>query len=418
MRNTSGQRSRENSWRTPATRAALAMGLALGLATACFGDAPAEQLPDSLNTVVRASLRGERSLVQAGKPIWAEFILTNLTENRLTLRIPDLSAEPVEVAEMGLPIEHVFSGRGFTGPRLEDDRGELRDSRTAIRPKKDVPAIKLAPFGSVGVRVDLTRYYPSMLRPGKYRLTWQPYNASISSEPLEITVLAERQAIILTDFGKMTVRFHYDQAPNHVQNFIELVEQRFYDNLTFNRIIPGGLIQGGDSLGNRRGVRPDGKRLKAEFSSIPFEFGTVGMARSSQDPDSASSQFFICLGRQPALDGQQTAFGYLVGNDSFETLRRLAVIPTGVQNGLADYPTKPVYIRAISLESVPTRERIAEPAPLSPPATRPSPTILGEARPDRPADAGASLAGTQPDLPGLRAQGNVGRRPASQPHAQ
>ncbi|HOA73739.1 MAG TPA: peptidylprolyl isomerase [Phycisphaerae bacterium] len=400
------------SARSPIRRAVLALVLLPALcgtaqAEAAFGEG-------DLNVLVRAGLRTDKPIVQAGKPIWVEFTLTNLTENRLTLRVPDLSSDPVDVSEMGLPVEHVFSGQGFGGPVLEDDHGEVRDSKVAIRPKGPVPAIKLAPFGSVGIRLDVTRYYPSMLRPGEYKLTWRPYNGSVVSEPLSITVLAERQAVILTDFGKMTIRFYYDKAPNHVQNFIELVEQRFYDNLTFNRLIPGGLIQGGDPLGNRRGIRADGKRLKAEFNDVPFEFGTVGMARSMQDPDSASCQFFICLGRQPGFDGQQTAFGYLVGNESFETLRRLAAVPTGTYNGLADYPKQPIYIRAISLESVPPRDRQSEPKPITPAASQPHPTILGEAK--APADTSA-MAGGRPaaDLPGLRAQGRVGRRPATAP---
>ncbi|MBI4580687.1 MAG: peptidylprolyl isomerase [Planctomycetes bacterium] len=390
--------------------------------------------------LIRADLRTDKPLIQAGQPVWVEFILINQTDNRLTLRVPDVSVETGEYPEMGLPIEHVFSGRGFTGPILEDEFGERHDSKAGIKPRDTVPAIKLAPHGSVGLRLDLTQYYGSLVRPGKYRLSWQPYSGSIASEPLAITVLAERQAVILTDFGKMTVRFYYDQAPNHVQNFIELVEQRFYDNLTFNRIIPGGLIQGGDPIGNRRGVRTDGKRLKAEFNKIPFEMGTVGMCRSSQDPDSASCQFFICLGRQPSFDEQQTVFGYLVGDASLETLRRIAAVPTGKIQGLDDCPRKPVYIRAISLENVPTRQRSqGQENPSAPPASQPAVTISVEkvstAVSPRPApNAGTSrVAGitvsasesapavltpaTSPavaepgrGLPGLKATGRIGPR--------
>jgi cyclophilin family peptidyl-prolyl cis-trans isomerase len=377
---------------------------------------PAEGGAD-LNTLVRASMRAERATTQAGKPVWVEFVLTNLSDNRLTMRVPELSLEASEFPEMGLPIDHVFSGRGFTGPRLEDEQGERRDSKFAMKPKDKVPTVKLAPHGSVGVRLDLAQYYPTISRPGKYNLIWEPYNGSITSQPLAITVLAERQATILTDFGKMIVRFHYDQAPEHVQNFIELVEQRFYDNLTFNRIIPGGLVQGGDQLGNRRGVRPDGKRLKAEFNSIPFELGTVGMARSSNDPDSASSQFFICLGRQPGFDGKQTAFGFLVGDESLATLRRIAAVPTEIHNGLADYPKKPVYIRAISLESVPTRERRVEPSPITPPASQPSLSFLGQET-AAPAAPAVKPEPPSPALPGLRAQGRVGRRATTAPASQ
>lgn len=362
--------------------------------------------------------------------MWVEFTLTNLTGSRLTLRVPELSAEPADTAEMGLPLEHVFSGWDFSGPVLEDDLGERHDSRVKVRPKQPVPAIRIRPHGSVGVRLDLTEYYESLARPGKYKLIWEPYKGTVRSEPLHITVMAERQAVILTDYGEMTVRFYYDEAPNQVQSFIELVEQRFYDRLTFNRVIPGGLIQGGDPLGNRRGIRPDGKRLKAEFSSIPFDLGTVGMARSSQDPDSASCQFFICLGRQPSFDGQQTAFGYLYGDKSFETLKRIAAVPTHKYHGLDDYPVNPVYIRAISLENVPHRERPKEslkeqeqkPATTQP-AVEIDPATVSQAAGAQEGEWAKAQdqdqGGQRPvhDLPGLKATGHVGpwSRPATEP---
>ncbi len=79
------------------------------------------------------------------------------------------------------------------------------------------------------------------------------------------------------------------------------------------------------------------------------------MARHPRDPDSASCQFYICLSRLPALDGEQTAFGYVVGDLSFDTLRKIGQVPTGP--GPQFRPERPVYIRAISLENVPARER-------------------------------------------------------------
>ena len=217
---------------------------------------------------------------------------------------------------MGLPLAHVFSGVGFSAVSIENVYGDRRDRQVAQRPRGPAPQVSLAPHGSVGTRVELTRYYDSLRRPGKYTLIWRPYHGTVhESAPLSIHILPERQAVILTEFGNITLRFHYDEAPNHVANFIGLVQDKFYDGLKFNRVIPGGLIQGGDPRGDRKGVRPDGKRLKAEFSDIPFELGTVGMARSKDDPDSASCQFYICLSRQPAFDGNQTAFAYVVGDD-------------------------------------------------------------------------------------------------------
>jgi peptidyl-prolyl cis-trans isomerase B (cyclophilin B) len=214
-----------------------------------------------------------------------------------------------------------------------------------------VPSITLASHGTIGVRVDLTRYYDALRRPGEYQLLWRPYGGMLQSAPLKLSVLAERQAVILTALGTITIRFYYDEAPNHVLNFLELAANREYDGLTFHRVIPGGLIQGGDPRGDGFGIRRDGKRLKAEFSQIPFEYGTVGMARSLTDPDSASSQFFICLSRQASFDGNQTAFGYVVQDASFETLKRIAAVPTGDK----DRPLRPLHIRTITLEPVPPR---------------------------------------------------------------
>ncbi|MBP7933001.1 MAG: peptidylprolyl isomerase [Phycisphaerae bacterium] len=302
--------------------------------------------------IIAAWLRTDRPLVQAGREVWIDFILTNLTTAPVSLQIPRTTSEGAGAPLMGLPTAHVFSGVGFSGLSIRDVHGDAFDTSVSVSPRGLVPAIQLAPHGSVGVRLEMSQYYDSLRRPGKYTLVWRPYEGAVESPPLQIQVLPQRQAVFTTSFGKMRMRFYYEEAPNHVQNFIELVEQRFYDGLTFNRIIPGGLIQGGDPRGDRRGVRSDGKRLVAEFSNIPFELGTVGMARSMRDPDSASCQFFICLGRQPSFDGNQTAFGYLVGDESFETLRKMAAIPVGND----DRPREPVYIQAISLENMPLKE--------------------------------------------------------------
>lgn len=361
---------------------------------------------------IRVSLQTDRTIVQAGRPVWVDFTVTNLLSAPQTLRVEDGLDEPDLDEATGLPVGHVFSGRGFTALTIEDKKGEVSGGNISYRPKHEVPAVTLAPHGAVGLSVDLTSYYDNLRRPGEYTLIWHPYQGRVASLPLRITILAERQAVMLTDFGKMTMRFYYDEAPNHVRNFIELVETRFYDMLTFHRVIPGGLIQGGDPRGDGFGVRPDGKRLKAEFSSIPFEYGTVGMARSPADPDSASSQFFICLSRQPSFDERQTAFGYLVYDASFETLRRIAAVPTGPK----DRPTRPVYIRAISLENVPSREREA-PGPAAANTQPAGPAGDGAVQP-KPSSVGAApVAQQQPDPLGLRAvhrRRSAASRPAGQ----
>ena len=126
---------------------------------------------------------------------------------------------------------------------------------------------------------------------------------------------AAPRAIIETKFGEMEIELLSDKAPGHVKNFLDLARKGFYDGTTFHRVIPGFMIQGGDpntrdvSLArSRHGTGGPGYSIKAEFNDTPHKRGVVSMARS-QDPDSAGSQFFICVKDSNFLDRQYTAFG-------------------------------------------------------------------------------------------------------------
>ncbi|HEY1976746.1 MAG TPA: peptidylprolyl isomerase [Candidatus Baltobacteraceae bacterium] len=123
------------------------------------------------------------------------------------------------------------------------------------------------------------------------------------------------QVRIATDKGDIVLRLFPDDAPMHAAAFLKLVENGFYDGLAFHRVEPGFVIQGGDPDGD--GTGGPGYRLKAEFNSRPHVRGTLAMARAS-NPDSAGSQFYICLGDARFLDGQYTVFGEMT--DGFETL--------------------------------------------------------------------------------------------------
>lgn len=132
----------------------------------------------------------------------------------------------------------------------------------------------------------------------------------------EIQKMAETRAVIETKFGNIELKFFPEVAPNHVNNFIELAKKGFYDGTIFHRIIPGFMIQGGDPNSkdpdkSRHGMGGPGHSVKAEFNSTPHKRGILSMARSSQ-PDSAGSQFFICVADAPFLDRQYTAFGEVV----------------------------------------------------------------------------------------------------------
>lgn len=132
----------------------------------------------------------------------------------------------------------------------------------------------------------------------------------------EIKKMAETKAVIETKFGNIELRFFPDVAPNHVNNFIELAKKGFYDGTTFHRVIPGFMIQGGDPNTkspdrSTHGMGGPGYSLKAEFNNKTHKRGTLSMARSA-NPDSAGSQFFICVADSPFLDGKYTVFGEVV----------------------------------------------------------------------------------------------------------
>lgn len=128
------------------------------------------------------------------------------------------------------------------------------------------------------------------------------------------------QARIKTKHGDIVFSFYPNDAPNHVASFIKLARAGFYDGLAFHRVEPGFVIQGGCPRGD--GTGDAGYKLKAEFNAKPHVKGTVAMARA-QSPNSAGSQFYICLGDASFLDRQYTVFGQVTsGQDAVDAVRR------------------------------------------------------------------------------------------------
>ena len=157
----------------------------------------------------------------------------------------------------------------------------------------------------------------------------------------ENTVLVE---IDVKDQGKILVELYPDVAPVTVENFLKLVDQKFYDGLTFHRIINGFMAQGGCPLGN--GTGGSGTNIKGEFSRNGFNNplkhtrGVISMARSS-NPNSASSQFFIMHQDSPHLDGAYAAFGKVIsGMEIIDALCRNT--PVMDNNGTVHPSYKPV----------------------------------------------------------------------------
>jgi peptidylprolyl isomerase/peptidyl-prolyl cis-trans isomerase B (cyclophilin B) len=117
---------------------------------------------------------------------------------------------------------------------------------------------------------------------------------------------------IATDKGDMLFELFPDSAPKHVESLLKLTKDGFYEGLTFHRVVPGFVIQGGCPKGT--GTGGPGYTLPAEFNKRKHLKGTLAMARAS-DPNSAGSQFYICLDAIPHLDNQYTVFGQIVKGD-------------------------------------------------------------------------------------------------------
>ena len=213
--------------------------------------------------------------------------------------------------------------------------------------------------------VDVKTIFPALSTVGTYVLYAVPKGKSLpefEGTPLVIEVRADknggnqpmvtkveplRYAVMQTNQGPLTMIFYYDVAPITVDSFLRLSEQGYYDGLTFHRIVPGFVIQGGDPEGNGRGG--PGYNLEAEFNDRPHEAGVLSMARAT-DPNSAGSQFFVCLDytNTKHLDHQYTAFGKVV--DGMNAVNKIAAAQLGdPQNGT---PKDPQVIESVRVKPV------------------------------------------------------------------
>ena len=160
-------------------------------------------------------------------------------------------------------------------------------------------------------------------------------------------------AVIRTSEGDMVVRFWNDAAPNTIENFKKLARSGFYDGTIFHRVVKGFMIQGGDpnskdpAKENKYGEGGPGYKIKAEFNNHSHERGVISMAREP-NPDSAGSQFFICLAPVTRLDHQYTTFGKLSkGNDVLDKIGETPV--TRNSAGEMSKPTKRIVIESIKI---------------------------------------------------------------------
>jgi len=179
------------------------------------------------------------------------------------------------------------------------------------------------------------------------------YAAEEKREKKTAMNLSNEVAVIRTSEGEMLVQFWTDAAPNTIENFKKLARQGFYDGTIFHRIIKGFMIQGGDpnskdpAKENSYGEGGPGYEIKAEFNDHPHERGVISMARGP-DPDSAGSQFFVCLAPVRRLDGKYTTFGKLIKGD--DVLKKIGDTPVTKNNtGEMSKPTKRVVIETVKI---------------------------------------------------------------------
>ena len=167
----------------------------------------------------------------------------------------------------------------------------------------------------------------------------EPVIEQPKEEPMKET---KNIAVLETSMGTIEFEFLKDKAPKTCENFIALAEKGFYNNLIFHRIIANFMIQGG--CPSKNGTGGPGYNIKAEFNDTKHVPGIVSMARAA-DPDSAGSQFFICVANTPHLDGQYTAFGKVIkGYDVVEAISKVATNPAN------NKPIKDVVIEKIEIK--------------------------------------------------------------------
>ena len=167
----------------------------------------------------------------------------------------------------------------------------------------------------------------------------KPSAAELQKASAAVDVQGFKYEVLLdTSAGPIRLALDAAAAPGHVKNMVALAESGFYDGVTFHRVIKGFMIQGGCPEGT--GTGGPGYKIKAEFNKTPHEPGVLSMARTN-DPNSAGSQFFICLERVPHLDNQYTAFGKTADAASLDVVKAIGNVATGAQ----DRPVTPVVIK-------------------------------------------------------------------------
>jgi len=254
-----------------------------------------------------------------------------------------ISPSPMAGEDVRLKITlHSESGRGFTPAMLDSAcfHVEMGDG-TIITPRKE--GLKRSPV-LLGGNITISRKVnvgPLLEVEGCDTVrAWWDYK-DLSSEKISFGLfqwpLDKIETVIETEMGVMVAEFFPHKAPRTVGNFVRLAEEGFYDGLSFHRVIPDFMIQGG--CPNGEGTGGPGYTIAAEFNDTPHERGVLSMARG-ESVDSAGSQFFIIHADSPHLDWNYTAFGRLVSG--FDVLDKITAVETTTNPFIASEQSRPV----------------------------------------------------------------------------
>lgn len=179
--------------------------------------------------------------------------------------------------------------------------------------------------------------------------------ATTATQETPMSNSQDKVAELHTTAGDITIRFFPDVAPNHVKNFMDLAQKGFYNGTKFHRIIPGFMVQGGDPNTKTNdtstwGTGGSGTNVSAEFNTVSHKRGIVSMARSN-NPNSASSQFFIVVKDSTFLDRQYTAFGQVTkGMDVADKI-------VNAQRDANDRPGSPTTITSVTIRDAKADEK-------------------------------------------------------------
>lgn len=247
-------------------------------------------------------------------------VLILLADQGAPVRLAIDTTEKVFRPGRRMPLRFMIENAGDKEARIDEPESyveglEIQDAEgkvvKAAGKTEGRRSVALEPGGFIGRTVDIGAAFPAVAedKEGWYRLRWSFGTAS--SNDIRVYVMRDWTARIETNHGAIEIEFYPQVAPNHVANFLRLARSGFYEGSQFHRIIPGFMMQGGIPKDPAKEIKTP---LMAEFNATKHVFGTVSMARTN-NPNSATSQFFICFGGVPQLDNNYTVFGQVVSGE-------------------------------------------------------------------------------------------------------